>query len=109
MIRESRSYLYKITITDTCGNQSNLENSQYHRPSFLQYVSSIGGINLSWTDYRIEGIDNIGDYLTSYVIYRGTDSTGLTEYETVGSINNYTDKDPDALAKKILLPGCRCS
>jgi uncharacterized protein (TIGR02145 family) len=97
---ESRSYLYKITITDTCGNQSKLEDSRYHRPSFLQYVSSIGGINLSWTDYRIEGINDIGDYLTSYVIYRGTDSTGLTEYQTVGSINNFTDTDPDALAKR---------
>lgn len=97
---ESRAYLYKITITDTCGNESDINSSRYHRPSFLQYVSSVGGINLSWTDYRIEGIDNIGNYLASYVIYRGTDSTGLTEYETVGSINNYTDQDPDALVKR---------
>ncbi len=97
---ESRSYLYKITVTDTCGNETEKENTRYHKPSFLQYVSSVGGINLSWTDYRIEGIDNIGDYLTSYIIYRGSDSSGLAEYKVVGSINNFTDTDPDALVRR---------
>jgi hypothetical protein len=97
---ESQSYLYKITAMDTCGNQSELANSNYHRPSFLQYVSAEGGINLEWTDYNIESITNIGDYLQSYVIYRGTDSIGLTEYQTVGSINNFTDTDPNALKRK---------
>jgi uncharacterized protein (TIGR02145 family) len=97
---ESRSYLYKITITDTCGNESDLDSVPYHWPSFLQYVSSVGGINLSWTDYRIEGIDNIGDYLTKYVIYRGSDSTGLVEYQEVGRQLNFTDTDPDALIRR---------
>jgi uncharacterized protein (TIGR02145 family) len=97
---ESRAYLYKITITDTCGNESDLKNIPYHKPSFLQFVSYVGGVNLTWTNYEIEGIDNIGEYLSSYVIYRGTESTGLTEYQTVGSINNFTDKDPDALVRR---------
>jgi hypothetical protein len=96
---ESRAYLYKITITDSCGNESDRGASPYHKPSFLQFVSYVGGVNLTWTNYEIEGI-NLGEYLTSYVIYRGTDSTGLTEYQTVGSINNFTDKDPDALARR---------
>jgi uncharacterized protein (TIGR02145 family) len=96
---ESRAYLYKITITDSCGNESDRGASPYHKPSFLQFVSDVGGVNLTWTNYEIEGI-NLGEYLTSYVIYRGTDSTGLTEYQTVGSINNFTDKDPDALARR---------
>jgi len=34
------------------------------------------------------------------VIYRGTDSTGLSEYQSVGRQLNFTDKDPDALARK---------
>ncbi|KPK82958.1 MAG: hypothetical protein AMS27_13525, partial [Bacteroides sp. SM23_62_1] len=97
---ESQSYLYKITVVDTCGKESEIANSKYHRPSFLQYVSAIGGINLEWTDYNIQGTTDIGEYLTSYVIYRGTDSTGLSEYKTVGSINNFTDTDPDALKRR---------
>jgi uncharacterized protein (TIGR02145 family) len=97
---KSQSYLYKITVTDSCGNESNLESTPYHWPSFLQYVSSVGGINLSWTDYRIEGINNIEEYLTSYVIYRATDSTGLSEYQEVGRQLNFTDTDPDALVRR---------
>jgi hypothetical protein len=97
---ESQSFLYKITTIDSCGNESLLDSSKYHRPSFLQYVSSEGGVNLEWTDYNIQDIENIGAYLTSYVIYRGTDSTGLTEYYEAGSINTYTDTDPDALEQR---------
>ncbi len=93
-------YLYKITSVDTCGNESLVASSKYHKPSFLQYVSSEGGINLSWTDYKIEGVDQIGDFLESYSIYRGTDSTGLSEYDVLGSINNYTDTDPNAFANR---------
>jgi hypothetical protein len=99
-IPENRSYLYRITAVDTCGNESILTETPYHRPSFLQYVSSEGGINLIWTDYYIQGVTDIGEYLTSYVIYRGTDSIGLTEYQTVGSINNFTDTDPDAFSRR---------
>jgi len=97
---ESQSYLYKIRAVDSCGTESLLANSKYHRPSFLQYVSSEGGINLEWTDYNIQGVPDIGDYLTSYAIHRGTDSTGLTEYLVVGSINTYTDKDPNAMKRR---------
>ncbi len=97
---ESQAYLYKITAIDSCGKESLLASSKYHRPSFLQYVGSEGGINLEWTDYNIQGVSDIGDYLTSYVIYRGTDSTGLSEYQVVGSINTYTDTDPNAMIRR---------
>jgi len=97
---ESQSYLYKITAVDSCGNESLLTSSKYHRPSFLQYVSSEGGVNLEWTDYNIQNVADIGDYLKSYAIYRGTDSIGLTEYQIVGSINTYTDNDPDAMVRR---------
>ncbi|KPK82799.1 MAG: hypothetical protein AMS27_13945 [Bacteroides sp. SM23_62_1] len=94
---ESQTYLYKITSIDSCNNESDIENNRYHKPIFLQYVSSEGGVNLEWTDYEIEDVDDIKTYLSSFMIYRGTDSTGLSEYKTVGSINNYTDTDPIAM------------
>jgi len=97
---ESQSYLYKITVIDSCSNESELATSQYHRPSFLQYVSSEGGIMLEWSDYSIQDMDDIGEYLTSYVIFRGTDSTGLEEYREVGSINTFTDTDPNAMQRR---------
>lgn len=99
-VPETQAYLYKITAIDSCGNESPIDSVPYHWPSFLQYVSSEGGINLEWTEYRIEGVANIGDYLTSYIVYRGTDSTGLSEYQSVGRQLNFTDKDPDALARQ---------
>jgi hypothetical protein len=91
---ENRSYLYKITVTDTCGNESDLADVPYHKPIFLKYLPSDLGVSLEWTDYKIEGVSNLRDILTSYDIYRGTASTGLTFYTTVGSINDYLDTDP---------------
>jgi len=99
-IPESQAYLYKITAVDTCGTESEIGSSEYHKPSFLQYISDIGGINLIWTGYEIQDVNNIEDYLTKYIIYRGTDSTSLTEHQTVGSITNWTDTDADALVKR---------
>ncbi len=94
---ENQSYLYKITSVDTCGNESELDAVPYHKPIKLNYVSSDNGINLVWTNYEIQGVADLGDYLTSFEIYRGSDSTSLSLYKEVGSINNYTDTDPNAL------------
>jgi hypothetical protein len=93
----NQAFLYKITAVDTCDNESEWQNTPFHKPIFLQYDGNEGGINLIWTNYEIDGISDIGTYLSAFVIYRGTDSTGLKEYATVGSNNNYTDIDPDAL------------
>jgi hypothetical protein len=97
---ENRAYLYKITSIDTCGNESFLDSTAYHKPIHLNYVSTDVGVNLEWTNYAIEGISDLGDYLTSFEIYRGSDSTALTILATVGSINNYTDNDATALNQK---------
>lgn len=97
---EQRTYLYRITIVDTCGNELEKANTTYHSPNFLQYVSSDKGINLVWTGYTIEGMTDMSDYLVTYMIYRGTDSTELSEYHNAGSIKNFTDTDPDALLRK---------
>jgi hypothetical protein len=97
---ENRSYLYKISVTDTCGNESDLDSVPYHKPIFLKFVPSDQGVSLTWTNYEIQGISNLRDILTSYEIYRGTESGGLSFYTTVGSINDYLDTDPATATNK---------
>ncbi len=90
---EQQQNLYKITVVDTCGNES--EKSDYHKTLFLQYVSSVGGVNLRWDKYEIEGATIDFD---SYIIYRGSDSTKLDSVKTLsGSLNSWTDPEPDVM------------
>ncbi len=93
---EARQYLYKISLEDSCGNES--DYSQYHKPLFLQYVSSVGGVNLQWSDYVIEG--NPLDFVT-YEIYRGSDSISLNKLtEVPASLDRYIDTDGSAMTNK---------
>lgn len=93
---EARQYLYKMASVDSCGNES--EFSNYHKPLFLQYVSSVGGVNLQWSDYVIEG--NPFDFVT-YEIYRGSDSISLNKItEVPASLDRYIDTDGDVLNHK---------
>jgi len=95
---DTRPYLYKITATDTCGNETEIAESPYHKPIFLQYNSAVGGINLSWKEYKIENQDIS---FKTYKIYRGGDSTSLEEIAQVSaSIDVYTDTDPNSLKYK---------
>jgi len=94
---EKRPYLYRISIIDTCGNES--AQSSYHKPLFLQYTSSEEGVNLTWSKYEIEGeVINF----SSYSIYRGSDSTVLSPFEEdiPKEVDIYTDNNPDALIMK---------
>ncbi|KPK81241.1 MAG: hypothetical protein AMS27_15640, partial [Bacteroides sp. SM23_62_1] len=92
-IPEQQQYLYKITAVDTCGNESGL--SQYHKTLFLQYTGSDVGINLSWKLYQIEGTPVS---FSSYILYRGTDSTELAPFDTIsGDLDAYTDIDSEVL------------
>jgi hypothetical protein len=94
----SREYKYKITSVDTCKNESDITKSPYHKPIFLQYVSSEGGVNLRWNEYKIE---NATVSFDSYIIFRGSSSDALSELTTLpGGSTVYTDKDPLALQKK---------
>jgi hypothetical protein len=94
---KQRPYLYKLSVIDTCGNESAL--SPFHKPIFLQFVSSVNGVNLTWSKYEIEG-ENLN--FDSYCIYRGSDSTSLSilEENIPIEINVYTDNDPNALTRK---------
>jgi hypothetical protein len=94
---EKRPYLYRISIVDTCGNES--AQSLYHKPLFLQYSSAEMGVNLTWSKYEIEGeVINFN----SYTIYRGSDSTVLSpiEEDVPKEVDIYTDNDPNALTRK---------
>jgi hypothetical protein len=94
---ETRPYLYYISVVDTCGNESGL--SHYHKPLFLQYVSSDRGVILGWDEYQIgDGQINF----ESYTLFRGTDSLALSPLEDSipTQITVYTDKDPSACEQK---------
>jgi hypothetical protein len=83
-----------MTVTDTCGNESGF--SPYHVPIFLQFGGYIGGVNLSWEKYQVEGKEISFD---SYNLYRGSDSTQLEliEENIPAEVSVFTDKDPVAL------------
>ena len=94
---EQQQYKYKISAVDTCGNESAL--SKWHKTMFLQYVSSDNGVNLNWQEY---GVENGSMSFNSYAIFRGSDSTALTELATISaSFLAYTDGTPSALSQKM--------
>jgi hypothetical protein len=93
---EEQQYVYKISVVDTCDNESAL--SPYHKTILLQYDGATGGVNLRWDKYEVEGIPVNFD---SYIIFRGTDSTKLAEVKTIsGDMESWIDSDPVATTKK---------
>lgn len=82
------SYRYKITVLDTCGNESLL--SDFHKTIHMVVVPGIPpAMELSWDDYE-------GFAVTSYNILR--DSTGLFNWEVINTIpfgiTSFTDPNP---------------
>ncbi len=61
------SYKYKISIIDTCLNESALSNFYRTMQLTVSANTSGGGYNLIWTDY----MTGIGQYADHYTIYRG--------------------------------------
>ena len=87
---EVKSHKYRISVMDTCGNESSL--SPYHKTMLL--TSSLGAdrINLNWQEYEVE---NGGFGFVSYIIYRGPSPTLLEPIDTIPSDNTiYPDIDP---------------
>lgn len=92
-IPEKRQYAYKISFVDTMNVES--PKSAFHKTLFLQFGGTIGGVNLNWQKYEVEGRELQFD---SYVLYRGTDSTKLEPFDTIpASFMASKDKRPDAL------------
>ena len=82
-----KAYMYKISATDTCLNESEL--SSFHKTMHLTISQGIGGNwNLYWSPYE-------GANYTTYNIYRGLNSLDSLEYLTTISSSNtsYTDID----------------
>jgi uncharacterized protein (TIGR02145 family) len=88
-------YKYQISVTDTSGNESSL--SPYHKPLFLVISRSAQSINLSWSEYEINGEPL--EFL-SYTVYRSSDTNTLSPLEANLHINFYADSDTLALERK---------
>mgnify|MGYP006292950017 CR=1 FL=1 len=83
------SDVYKITVVDTCGNQSEIDSSVYHKTINLT-ISNVGStMSLNWEEYEVED----GSYIPSYYyIYRGTTINNLLPLDTViGMVHTYND------------------
>jgi fibronectin type 3 domain-containing protein len=80
-----KSYMYKISTTDTCFNESAL--SPFHKTMHLTIGQGMGNKwNLNWTPYE-------GTSYTTYNIYRGINTLDSLKYLTTISASNtsYTD------------------
>jgi len=89
---EIKSYKYKISVVDTCGNESAM--SLYHKTMLL--VSNLGptSINLLWTEYLVE---SGGFGFVKYLIYRGDAPDNLILLDSIASDNtSYPDYNPPA-------------
>lgn len=81
-----QAHRYKISYTDTCGNESNTGNP--HQTMHLTINQGVGtNWNLIWTPYS-------GITYPSYNVYRGTNTSNMTLLSTVASnITSFTDNN----------------
>jgi len=86
---ESLPHSYRISYSDTCGNESDL--SPVHSTIHLSANSGIGGENnLIWSPYK-------GFAFLSYQIYRGTHRDSLELFQEVSSnVTSFSDLNPPA-------------
>ncbi|MEA3497060.1 MAG: T9SS type A sorting domain-containing protein [Bacteroidota bacterium] len=84
---EKRFYRYKISVIDSCDNESSL--SGFHITLHLSINGGMGNnINLSWNHYY-------GFWYNTYRIYRGTDPDSMSQIDSLPYTNStYTDTDP---------------
>jgi hypothetical protein len=89
------NFRYKVTVLDSCHNESNLSQSNYHGSIFLQAnVGVAGAINLNWIQYS-------GATVSMYRILRDSTATGqhFAVIDSVpGSNSVYTDYPPTSSA-----------
>jgi len=82
-----RSWRYKISAVDSCGQESDL--SGIHKTMHLTVNLGLNNtINLIWDDYS-------GFSFSSYIIYRGTDPDSMVAYDVIPSnLHSYVDPAP---------------
>jgi photosystem II stability/assembly factor-like uncharacterized protein len=87
---EVKSYKYRISVIDTCGNESS--PSPYHKTMLLTSNLGPNAINLSWTEYVVE---DGGFGFVKYLIYRGDAPNNLAVIDSIASDNTlYPDYNP---------------
>lgn len=87
----AHSDFYKITVMDTCGNVSDIDNSVYHKTINLT-LSNVGStMSLNWEQYEVED----GSYVpATYKIYRGADASNMEVIDEInGMLSSYNDLD----------------
>ncbi|MBN2681467.1 MAG: T9SS type A sorting domain-containing protein [Bacteroidales bacterium] len=86
---EAKGEKYKLTVIDTCGNES--EMSDFHKTMNLTLSSFGNTMGLSWNYYEVED----GSFTPSlYYIFRGTEPDNLELVDSVsGSFNSWNDVD----------------
>ena len=84
-----QAYRYKISATDTCGNETPLSN--YHKTIHLTINAGLNNTwNLIWDSYE-------GFTFGSYRIYRGADSLNMQFLTQIQStLTSFTDLNPPA-------------
>jgi len=84
-----QAYRYKISVVDTCGNESGL--STFHKSIHLSIGQGMGTtFNLAWSHYE-------GFTYPTYNIYRGTNPSIMTLLTVISStLDSYTDLTPPA-------------
>lgn len=90
-----RSWRYKISVVDSCGNESALSAS--HKTMHLTINQGISNnINLIWDNYE-------GLAFGTYYVYRDTVPTTVTQIDSIpNNIFTYTDNLPAAFQNKSL-------
>jgi hypothetical protein len=77
---------YKISVIDTCGNESDLSTA--HKTMHLTVSTGVGVYNLIWENYE-------GFTFPSYTIYRGTSPNFMLPIGAIqSSLTSYTDYQP---------------
>jgi len=92
-IPDQQSYQYKISVTDTCGHESDLSNM--HRSILLQTYSGINNeVILSWNPYE-------GFNYSNFHIYRSNSGGSFILIATVANnIYTFTDHTPPSGVNK---------
>jgi hypothetical protein len=84
---ERQQYRYKISLVDTCGNESAL--SADIKPFFLTGFTCSEGNCLNWETSKENEVDCI---FNAVIVFRGSDALNLLPVDTITSlINSYVD------------------
>ena len=83
---QNRSYNYKVSLTDNCGDIS--ESSSSHKTILLQSSIAVdNSVNLNWSEYE-------GTEYSTYIIYRKVNDGNYEELDAISSSNtSYNDSN----------------